>query len=69
MWTIGIYWRTTMDNIVTPAQAQKEFFKLIKKANEDRRPVIVKPIKDGEKGVVIVGEDDWRTIQETLSNS
>lgn len=58
-----------MDNIVTPAQAQKELLELIKKANEDRRPVIVKPIKDGEKGVVIVGEDDWRIIQETLSNS
>lgn len=55
-----------MDNVVTPTQAQKEFFKLIKKVNEDRRPILVKPTKAGEKGVVIIGEDDWKAIQEKL---
>ncbi|NMV53534.1 type II toxin-antitoxin system Phd/YefM family antitoxin [Lactobacillus reuteri] len=55
-----------MDNIVTPAQAQREFFELIKKVNEDRHPILVKPTKAGEKGSVIVGEDDWKAIQEKL---
>ena len=27
---------------------------------------MVKPTKDGEKGAVVVGEDDWKAIQETL---
>lgn len=55
-----------MDNVVTPTQGRKEFFKLIKKVNEDKHPVMVKPAKEGEKGAVVIGEDDWNAIQETL---
>ena len=56
----------TMDNVITPTQGRKEFFKLIKKVNDDKQPVMVKPTKAGEKGAVVVGEDDWKAIQETL---
>lgn len=55
-----------MDNVVTPTQGRKEFFKLLKQVNEDRRPVIIHPTKAGEKGAVIISEDDWNAIQETL---
>lgn len=55
-----------MDNVVTPTQGRKEFFKLIKQVNEEKRPVIVKPSKEGEKGAIVIGEDDWNAIQETL---
>ena len=55
-----------MDNVVTPTQGRKEFFKLIKKVNVDKAPVVIKPTKDWEKGAVVIGEDDWNAIQETL---
>lgn len=55
-----------MDNVITPTQGRKEFFKLIKKVNDDKSPIVIKPTKDGEKGVVVIGEDDWKAIQETL---
>ncbi|MDM8266402.1 hypothetical protein QUW44_04385 [Limosilactobacillus pontis] len=47
-----------MNNIVTPTQGRKEFFKLIKQVNEHKKPIIVKPIKNGEKSAVVIGEDD-----------
>lgn len=55
-----------MEAIYTPTQARKEFFTLIKKVNADREQVVVKPQKKGEKGAVIISEDDWNAIQETL---
>ena len=47
-----------MNNIVTPTQGRKEFFKLIKQVNENKKPIIVKPIKNGE--------DDQNAIQKAL---
>lgn len=55
-----------MDDVITPTQGRKEFFKLIKKVNEDKHPVIIQSTKSGEKGAVVIGEDDWKSIQETL---
>lgn len=55
-----------MNNIVTPTQGRKEFFKLIKQVNENKKPIIVKPIKNGEKSAVVIGEDDWNAIQKAL---
>lgn len=55
-----------MDNIVTPTEGRKEFFKIIKEVNADKKPVIIKPTKEGEKGAVMIGEDDWNAIRETL---
>lgn len=55
-----------MDNVVTPTQGRKEFFKIIKEVNADKKPVMIKPTKGGEKGAVMIGEDDWNAIQETL---
>lgn len=55
-----------MDNVVTPTQGRKDFFKIIKAINAEKRPVIIKPTKAEEKGAVMIGEDDWNAIQETL---
>lgn len=55
-----------MDQIVTPTQARKDLFKIIKRINENNKPVVIKPTKADEKSVVVIGEDDWKAIQETL---
>ena len=55
-----------MDQIVTPTQARKDLFKIIKRINENNEPVVIKPTKADEKSVVVIGEDDWKAIQETL---
>ena len=55
-----------MNNIVTPTQGRKEFFKLIKQVNENKKPIIVKPIKNGEKSAVVIGEDDQNAIKKAL---
>lgn len=58
--------RDWMDQIVTPTQARKDLFKIIKRINENNEPVVIKPTKADEKSVVVIGEDDWKAIQETL---
>lgn len=55
-----------MNNVVTPTQGRKDFFKIIKEVNADKKPVMIKPAKRDEKGAVIIGKDDWNAIQETL---
>ena len=55
-----------MDQIVTPTQARKDLFKIIKRINENNEPVVIKPTRADEKSVVVIGEDDWKAIQETL---
>ena len=52
-----------MDQIVTPTQARKDLFKIIKRINENNEPVVIKPTKADEKSVVVIGEDDWKAIQ------
>ncbi|MGQ5709738.1 type II toxin-antitoxin system Phd/YefM family antitoxin [Lactobacillus sp. LL6] len=55
-----------MDQIVTPTEARRNFFKIIKSLNKDKKPVVIKPTKSNEKGAVMIGQDDWDAIQETL---
>lgn len=55
-----------MDDVVTPTEGRKDFFKIIKQVNSEKKPVMIKPTKAGEKGAVVIGEDDWDAIQETL---
>lgn len=40
--------------------------KIIKEINASKNLVKIKPVKDGEKGAVLVSEDEWNAIQETL---
>ncbi|WP_251545369.1 type II toxin-antitoxin system Phd/YefM family antitoxin [Limosilactobacillus caecicola] len=55
-----------MDEIVTPTEARKNLFQIIKGINRDKKPVVIKPTKAGEKGAVMISQDDWDAIQETL---
>ena len=55
-----------MMNTYTPTSARKDFFNIIKSVNEDSKEIYIAPTKIGEKGAVLVGEDDWNAIQETL---
>lgn len=48
----------------TTNYANKKLFNLIKQANETKEPILIKD--NNEKGIVIVGEDQWNSIQETL---
>lgn len=54
-----------MENTITPTNARKDFFNLIKKVNEHHKPITIKSSKKNE-GAVIIGLDDWNSIQETL---
>lgn len=50
-------------SITNATTARKNFFRLMDEAIDSKEPVCV----TGKKGnVVIVAEDDWRSIQETL---
>ena len=55
-----------MDQIYTPTEARKNIFKILKGVNKNNEPVIIKSQKSNEKGAVVIGEDDWNAIQETL---
>ena len=49
--------------IVTATSARSDLYKLIDSASVDHEPVQI----TGKRGnAVLVGEDDWRSIQETL---
>lgn len=48
---------------ITAAQARKDIYNLIHKVNESSTPIT---ITAKGKSAVLVGEDDWSAIQETL---
>lgn len=49
---------------VTATAARKDIYNLIARVNEDCKPVVITNSKG--KGAVLVGEDDWSAIEETL---
>ena len=50
-------------SVINATTARKNFFRVMDEAIDNREPVCV----TGKKGnVVIVAEEDWRSIQETL---
>ena len=52
-------------NIKTPTNARKEFYELLKQVNDSHEPVIISSSK-GENNAVIISQEDWDSIQETL---
>ena len=48
---------------ITATQARKDIYRLIDKTAEEHEPV---QIKGKRSNAVLVSEDDWRAIQETL---
>ncbi|MCI9130040.1 MAG: type II toxin-antitoxin system Phd/YefM family antitoxin [Eggerthellaceae bacterium] len=49
---------------ITATAARKDLYNLIARANEDCKPIAITNTKG--KGAVLVGEDDWASIEETL---
>lgn len=50
-------------SIINATTARNNFFRVMEEAIDNKEPICV----TGKKGnVVIVSEDDWRSIQETL---
>ena len=48
---------------ITVTEARSRLYKLMDQANEESEPILI----TGRRGnVVLVSEDDWRAIQETL---
>lgn len=49
---------------ITATAARKDIYNLIARVNEDCKPIAITNSKG--KGAVLVGEDDWAAIEETL---
>lgn len=49
---------------VTATAARKDIYNLISRVNDDCKPIAITTSKG--KGAVLVGEDDWASIEETL---
>ena len=54
-----------MDNIITPTNARKNLYNLIKKVNLDNTPVTISSSKK-EEDAVLISKSDWDAIQETM---
>lgn len=52
--------------IITPTNARKDFFNLIKNVVSDSQPVEISSTKDNTESVVMISKSDWNAIQETL---
>ena len=46
--------------------AKKHFFHLMQMANYEKKAVIISSSINSEKDAVLVGQDEWNSIQETL---
>lgn len=49
---------------ITATAARKDFYNLISRVNENCTPISITTTKG--KGAVLVGEDEWSAIEETL---
>lgn len=50
---------------LNPTQARKDLYNLIEKVNETHEPVYITGNKN-KSGAVVISENDWENIQETL---
>lgn len=49
---------------ITATAARKDLYNVITRVNEDCAPVVITNSRG--KGAVLVGEDEWASIEETL---
>ena len=54
-----------MDNIISPTNARKNLYNLIKKVNLEHSPVTI-PSSKKEEDAVLISKSDWDAIQETM---
>ena len=55
-----------MSNILTPTNARKNFYGLLKQVNNDHKPVIISSAKSSNDDAVLISKADWDSIQETM---
>lgn len=51
--------------ILNPTEARKDFYKVLKDVNDNHQPVVING-SNKSSNAVIVSQDDWNSIQETL---
>lgn len=49
---------------ITVTKARENIYKLVQQVNDDCTPVTITNSKG--KNAILIGEDDWRAIEETL---
>ena len=49
---------------ISATEARKDIYNLISRVNEDCKPVTITNARG--KGAVLIGEDEWASIEETL---
>ena len=54
-----------MASVYTPSRARANLFGIIRQVNDQQAPVLISPASGG-KGAVVISEDEWRSIEETL---
>lgn len=52
--------------VVSPTDARKEFYNILKQVNKDHQPVMIKGLKK-ENNAVIISQEEWNSLQETLT--
>lgn len=55
-----------MESILTPTNARKNFYGLLKQVNDDHTPIIISSAKSSNDDAVLLSKADWDAIQETM---
>ncbi|WP_239459552.1 type II toxin-antitoxin system Phd/YefM family antitoxin [Limosilactobacillus coleohominis] len=55
----------TMDDVITPTNARKNLYNLIKKVNANHTPITISSAKN-EDDAVLISKSDWDAIKETM---
>lgn len=53
-----------MNDVITPTNARKNLYKLIKKVNDNHTPITI--ASSEKEGAVLISKKDWDAIQETM---
>ncbi|CAC8999990.1 TPA: type II toxin-antitoxin system Phd/YefM family antitoxin [Staphylococcus aureus] len=51
--------------ITSPTEARKDFYQLLKNVNNNHEPIYISG-NNAENNAVIIGLEDWKSIQETM---
>lgn len=51
--------------ITTPTNARKNLYNILRSVNDNKEPIIISG-NNSESGAVLIGLEDWKSIQETL---
>ena len=54
-----------MDDVITPTNARKNLYHLIKKVNANHTPITISSAKN-EDYAVLISKSDWDAIKETM---